>query len=107
MAPSLETTRQIQFQMILETLLGNEHVYFQPPTNIQMEYPAIVYELDYVNTTFADDFPYHSKKRYQVTLIHADPNNDVKTKIGQLQMTRFVRHFRAGNLNHYIFNTYF
>ena len=35
-----------------------DNVYFQPPTNIKLEYPCIVYKRDFADTEFADDNPY-------------------------------------------------
>ena len=39
---------RIELQLKLEEILGSRHVYFQPPASIKMTYPAIVYELDFV-----------------------------------------------------------
>ena len=33
--------RRIEFQKVLEDILGSKEVYFQKPTNISMKYPAI------------------------------------------------------------------
>ena len=52
---------------ILREIMGNGNVYFQPPSNIQMKYPAIVYERDYSDTQFAGNSPYSHTWRYQLT----------------------------------------
>jgi hypothetical protein len=98
------------FQTLLESLgdLSNPvSVYFQPPPEIQMSYPAIVYNRDYLVNQFADNIPYAGTNRYQVTLIDADPDSPLNTKLKALPMTRFVRHFTSANLNHDIYNVYF
>lgn len=37
---------RIDFQHLLEEILGSPHVYFQPPATVKLEYPAIIYSLD-------------------------------------------------------------
>ncbi len=94
-------------QIILEKILGSRNVYFQPPESVKMKYPAIVYNLDYVKTQHADDFPYVKKKRYSVTLITSDPENTIVDRILELQSCSFERSFTSDNLNHYVFNLYY
>jgi len=47
MAPRLE------LQEVLESLLGSRNVYFQPPLNLKMNYPCIIYKRDDAETEFA------------------------------------------------------
>lgn len=82
-------------------------VYFQPPSNVRMEYPCIVYQRDDADTKFAGNTPYSYTQRYQVTLIDPDPDSDILVKIASLPMTIFDRHFAANNLNHDVFTMYF
>ena len=99
--------QRLDLQDILETLLGSEFVYFQPPENVQMQYPAIVYNRDYVDTEFADDAPYRSTNRYMVTVIDRDPDSETPDKVLSMPQCRFTRHFVAEGLNHDIFSLYF
>lgn len=101
------TTAQdrLQLQELLETLTPK--VYFQPPANVQMEYPCIVYARDYADTRFADNSPYRHTKRYQVTVIDRDPDSDVPDKVAALPLCRFDRAFVADNLNHDVFRLFF
>ena len=98
---------QPQLQSLLESVLGSRNVYFQPPPNIQMAYPAIVYKLDYAVTQFADDYPYTFSKRYQVTAIDRNPDSQLLDKLARLQKSTFNRSFQADGLNHFVFNIYF
>jgi hypothetical protein len=98
---------RLQLQSLLEELLGTRNVYFQPPANVTMGYPAIVYNRDFLVTKFADDKPYVHTKRYVVTVIDKDPDSKILDSIAMLPMTTFVRHFTADNLNHDIYNLYF
>lgn len=100
-------SQRLKLQNLLEEILETRNVYFQPPANIQIQYPCIVYKRDIARTQFAGNTPYHYKKRYQVTYISQDPDSDVPDKLAALPMCIFDRHFSAGNLNHDVFNLYF
>jgi hypothetical protein len=96
-----------QLQELLEDLLETPNVYFQPPTNVQMQYPCIVYKRDRANTEFADNNPYAYTKRYQVTVIDMDPDSGIPDKVAALPMCEFERFYTAENLNHDVFNIFF
>jgi hypothetical protein len=98
---------RLELQTILETLLGAESVYFQPPANIVMSYPAIVYNRNYQNAHFADNIPYSRTIRYQVTVIDANPDSLIPSKVASLPQTMYVRHFTTENLNHDIYYMYY
>lgn len=92
---------------ILVDILGSEHVYFQPPATLEMQYPCIVYKRDDAEETFANNSLYHRLKRYLVTYIDRDPDSEIPDNIAQLPLTRMSRFFVADNLNHDVFNVYF
>lgn len=94
-------------QALLEAVLGSSNVYFQPPANVQMQYPCIVYMRDNANTAFADNKQYRYTKRYQVTIIDRDPDSLVPDTIAQLPLCVYQRFFTKDNLNHDVFNLYF
>jgi len=95
------------FQTLLETLLGSRNVYFQPPPTFQMNYPCIVYNLDDIDTLFANNVPYKLEKRYSLTVIDRDPDSLIVDKVASLEKCLFDRHFVNDNLNHYIFIIYY
>lgn len=99
--------RRLKLQTLLETLLGTRNVYFQPPENIKMKYPAIVYQRDNNWSEFASNLPYAHKKRYQVTVIDTNPDSSIPDKVRRLPLASFSRHFVADNLNHDVYNLYF
>lgn len=98
---------RLQLQSLLEVLLGSEHVYFQPPANVQMQYPCIVYKRDNSDTEFADNNPYRIEKRYLVTVIARDPDSDIPDKVAALPTCTHARFFTANNLNHDAYTLYF
>lgn len=96
---------RLQLQSLLETI--TEHVYFQPPVNIQMQYPCIVYVRDNSISEFADNQLYIHTKRYQVTVIDRNPDSDLPDTVERFPLCSLTRSFAADNLNHYVFNLYF
>lgn len=99
--------RRLQLQALLEELLGSDEVHFQPPENLSMNYPAIIYERDFAEVSHADNAPYRHKKRYQVTIIDRDPDSPYPDAVANLPMCTFSRHFKADNLNHDIYSLYY
>lgn len=92
-------------QDLLETIC--EHVYFQPPANVQMQYPAIVYSRGRADQAYADNSPYKFVQQYDLTLISRDPDEIRFTKLRELPLCRHERFYVADNLNHDVFTIYF
>ena len=44
--------------VLCDDILGSPNVYFQPPANVLMNYPAIVYALKGIDTVRADNRVY-------------------------------------------------
>ena len=96
---------RLDLHHLLETFTA--HVYFQPPTNIQLQYPCIIYKRDQADTKFADDNPYNHTKRYMITVIDRDPDSEIPDKVAAMPMSLFNRFFTADNLNHDVYSVYF
>lgn len=101
MAPRLE------LQQLLSAIPGVTKAYFQPPATVKMQYPCIVYALDDIRTEFAGNLPYKHTKRYQVTVIHDDPDSDIPDRLVALPMSQFDRRYTANNLHHSVITLYF
>lgn len=96
---------RLQLHDILLTFCDN--VYFQPPVNVQLEYPCIVYKRDFADTKFADNVPYDTILRYQITVIDRDPDSDIPGKVAAMPMSSFNRFFTTDDLNHDVYNVFF
>lgn len=72
-----------------------------------MKYPAIVYGLEDIENTFADDGVYLSQRKYSVTVIDEDPDSSIVNKVSVLPTCQFNRHFESNNLNHDVFILHF
>ena len=104
--------RRLKLHDIFIDILGTRdeedtHVYFQPPSSVQMKYPAIVYSLSRINTSYANDELYKRLKGYLVKVIDTDPDTEIPDKVAKLPLSRFSRHFTADNLNHYVYDVYY
>lgn len=85
---------------------GDRHTYFQPPESLKMNYPAIRYSLDTMNVKKANDANYQVRPGYEIVLIDKNPDSVYVSKLLALPYCRFVRHYKADNLNHFIFTIY-
>lgn len=81
--------------------------YFQPPATVKMRYPAIVYALNDIENTFADDRVYLSIRNYLITVIDSDPDSSLIGKVASLPTSRFNRHYTKDNLNHDVFTIFY
>lgn len=98
--------RRLDFHAVLKTITSN--VYFQePPPNVGMQYPCIVYDRDAANTRFAGNSPYRYTQRYMVTIIEEEPDSTLLDAVAALPQSAFNRHYAANNLNHDVFVIYF
>lgn len=98
---------RVEFHNILCEILGSTNVYFQPPENVKMNYPAIVYSTDRFDRNNADNGAYLLSKRYSVTLIEKDPDNSTVEKLAELPMSKFSNQYCSDNLYHYVFTIYY
>ena len=99
--------RRLELQTLFVSLMENENVYFQPPSNLNMKYPALRYELSDLNNRHANNAVYAQKKAYKITLIDEDPDSIYVSKISKLPKCRFDTFYTADDLNHWVFTLYY
>lgn len=98
---------RIDLQTLLETLIGSENVYYDPPTSLSMKYPAIRYSKSDIDTVYANNSTYKSMKRYEIIVIDKKADNPVIEKLLNLPYCSFDRHYKSDNLNHDVLTLYF
>ena len=96
---------RLQLQTLLESI--TEHVYFQPPNNINLSFPCIVYARDGSESERANNRLYMLTKRYQVTVIDRNPDSVLPDEVEELPLCDFDRFFAKDNLNHNVFTLFF
>lgn len=99
--------KRIELQSILEQILGDGNVYFQPPENLKMVYDCIVYERSQITVFHADNSPYQMRDRYQVTAIYKNPDSELPRRLAMLPLCTHDRHFTSDNLHHDVFTLYY
>ena len=87
--------------------MGNRNVYFQPPSTLKMNYPAIRYELNSIDNTHADNKVFTQNISYKVTLIDEDPDSEYVGKLSKLPKCAFNTSYPSDGLNHWVFTLYF
>lgn len=74
-----EKDRRYQLNEYLKAFLPN--VYFQPPANIRMIYPCIVYSKSQRQTLYASDDIYQGRQLYSVTVITKNPDSPIPLEL--------------------------
>lgn len=96
-----------QLQTELERL-GIKNVYFQPPENVKLKYPACIYSLMNHRTHHADDRPYFARPKYNVQYITRDPDDSMINNLVMAFPT--ITHntsFKSDGLYHFSYELYF
>ena len=98
-------------QILKGLFAKNPHVYHQPPENVRLEYPCIIYKMTGIQTNHADNLAYIQRREYQLTVIDRNPDSPLREAVidslGKKFSGRFVRPFVSDGLNHYIFTIYY
>lgn len=99
--------QRLELQELLVDILDSDSVYYQPPANVQMQYPCIVYNREKIVPTWAENKPYSLNNQYLVTVIDRDPDSEIPDEIAKLPLCIHDRFFIADNLNHNVFKLFF
>ncbi len=100
-------TSRETLHLLLCNILGSKNVYFQPPENLKINYPCIIYSRSGIGHRFAGDNDYLTSNEYTITFICKEPDNIIVDQIAKLKYCRFSRFFASERLNHYIFTINF
>ena len=75
---------------LLESVLGNNRVYFQAPPNTGMKYPCMVYRFVRPDVDYADNKPYMITGRWEVHHMYKSPEKELVADM--LFATPYVTH---------------
>ena len=87
--------------------LGSENVYFQPPENLKIQYPCIIYSLDGFHDHRADNTTYNRRRRYDVIYITRDPDDEMIETLEDLPCCSMGSPYTVDNLHHYPYTIYY
>ena len=96
-------TRQ-DLQNYLKTLVAN--VYFQPPENVKLKYPCIIYSRTRIDGTFANNDVYRLDHGYQLVYLTRNPDDSMIDTLAQLPTCRFQREYVSDQLYHDVYIIY-
>lgn len=94
-------------QEFLEEMLGSDNVLFEPPENVKLSYPCILFKRDNIDNTFANNNVYNQQYSYQVTIIEYDIDTELVDKFTKLTNCKFDRTYSMGDLVHTVFTMYY
>lgn len=98
---------RLDLHEILCGVLNSRSCYFQPPSSVRMQYPAIKYSIKDVEKRSADDIAYRKLPCYELILIDKNPDSEFIGKLLDLPYCSYNRHYESDNLNHDVFTLYF
>jgi len=99
---------RLELQTKLEEFMGNRNVYYQPPQQIKMQYPCIIYTLSKIQTEYANNKIYEHMKCYEITIVDQNKDSQLPDKfLTYLPLTSFSRPYPADGLWHFVFQVYF
>lgn len=100
--------RRVELDHLLRTTLDSDHVYFQPPASVKLQYPCIIYKLNSVRDTHANDKTYLRMKQYQMIYITKEPDDPMQDTLNDLQYCTMVQQpYASDNLYHFVYNIYY
>lgn len=95
---------RLEFHEKLCKLLGSENCYFQPPSDILLKYPCIVYYEKDIVSVHADDIMFLAHYVFSVTWITKMANIDIPIKVMKaFSSCKLDQIFASENLMHYVF----
>ena len=95
---------RVDLHYALRDILGTDNVYFSPPENMKMQYPAFVYSRIGADVADADNNKYKVNFKYKVVYISRKPDSeDVIAKVLALPHSKYLTPFVADNLYHDVF----
>ena len=97
----------IRVQLQAKLALVCQHVYYQPSSNITLQYPCIIYEKIGNEDLYGNNNRYSKFTAYQVMVISRDPDDPICDNLEkEVPYTDFSRHFIADGLHHYVYTVY-
>lgn len=97
----MRSKSRLDLNAYLRTLCPN--VYFQPPENVDVPVPSIVYNVSQTGqNTYANDKPYIISNEYDITCTSNNPDWDVPDKLANgPYMAMLEQFYNDDNLSHW------
>ena len=84
------------------------HVYYNPPTGFQLEFPCFVYEDGDPNVNYADNLKYCHFPHWKITTISRDRESaDLAPLLEKFPRCSYSTSFISDNLAHRVYDFYY
>lgn len=103
----ITTSRREQLHTVLKGILDSSNVYYQPPENVKMEFPAIVYRLNSIRRLTANDNVYNMKRSYEVIVVSKTPDSAAIDEILALPNASYIKRYVSDNLYHDVITLFY
>ena len=101
---SLSETKRLALHREFVNILGNaSNVYFMPPQEMRLRYPAIVYYVGGGSDSYADNVRFLPRTTFDVTLIENDPLSAKVDAIRDLRHSSYMTSFKKDGLHQHKF----
>lgn len=101
---SLSETKRLALHQELADILGSaSNVYFMPPQEMLLSYPAIVYYVGGGSDSYADNVRFLPRTTFDVTLIEYDPMSAKVDAIRDLKHSSYMTSFKKDGLHQHKF----
>lgn len=101
---SLSETKRLALHQEFVNILGNAcNVYFMPPQEMRLSYPAIVYYVGGGSDSYADNVRFLPRTTFDVTLIENDPLSAKVDAIRDLRHSSYMTSFKKDGLHQHKF----
>ena len=95
---------RLDVHALLQEISGyGSRIYYNPPENIKMGYPCIVYSRVNLGARHADNMPYFRYDTYTVTHIYAKESDNSLSELLTSSGFVFDRNFITDNLHHDVY----
>lgn len=99
---------RLELQTELEELMGNRNVYYQPPSNIKMEYPCIRYTWSKIKPEYANNHIYDYTRAYELIVIDQRKDSTIpETLLLYFPYISMGRIFESDGLWHFTMLLYY
>jgi len=103
-------TRRLALHKLLKSIaaeIPGTVVYFQPPEDTKMTFPAIRYTKSVKKNTQADNRVYSQQQFYDIIVIEHDPEKPLADLVSKFPGVQCGTSYKANNLYHEPFTIYY
>jgi len=99
--------KRLELHELLVSILGSRNVYFQPPENVKINYPAIIYSRVKINNKYANNLVYNQQCVYQIVVVDKDPDSIISESISKILTISHENNFTKDGLHHDVYRLYY